>query len=151
MRQEDLAAAAGVSRPTIIGIESGTSVPQEGKLVRILAVLGVDVDGPRFGQQTELWLSMMGTLIEAIPEQRREPSVNAAIRELTAGIQGPNVGRADDASVTDELPVLTGEELRRRRFDLAALNQGDRTIDQPAADEDQGYETDDDDDEAASR
>jgi transcriptional regulator with XRE-family HTH domain len=133
LRQEDLAAAAGVSRPTIIGIENGTSIPQQEKLVRILAVLGVDVQSPRFGEQTERWLTMMGALIEAIPVQRREPAVNAAIRELTDGIRAggvptpeeerkmEDVGRNGDTAGIDELGILTKTELGKRDFDKAAL------------------------------
>lgn len=141
LRQEDLAAAAGVSRPTIIGIENGTSVPQQDKLIRILGVLGVDVEGPKFGEQTERWLTMMGSLIEAIPVQRREPAVNAAIRELTAGIRGSgeptpdperkmeDVGWNGDTAGIDNLGILTKTELEKRDFDKAALRDQEDTSD----------------------
>lgn len=91
MTQQDLAEAAGVTRQTIVGIETGATVPQLGVLVRVLGPLGVDIDGPRFNDQTESWLAMMGSLIEAIPTPRREPTVNSAIRVLADGIRGDNV------------------------------------------------------------
>lgn len=109
MRQEDLAAASGVTRQTIGGIESGENTPQEDKLVRVLGVLGVDVYAPEFSEQTDQWLSMMGTLIEAIPEGRREPHVNAAMRELSAGIRA-NVGAASDDDGLAEVTVLSRRE-----------------------------------------
>jgi transcriptional regulator with XRE-family HTH domain len=123
MTQHDLAAAAGVSRPTIIGIESGDTIPQEDKLVRILGVLGVDVYAPEFGEQTDQWLSMIGTLIEAVPESRREPAVNAAMRELTAEI------RANVAGAPDDEFSFTAEGPGQSALDLAA-KKGTKKIDQ---------------------
>lgn len=98
--QDELAAAAGVSRQTVIGIELADRVPQQEKLLPVLAVLGVDVDAPRFGERTELWLSMMGSLIEAIPTPRREPTVDRAIRVLADGIQS-----GEDAGLASVTPI----------------------------------------------
>lgn len=133
LTQSDLAEAAGVSRPTIIDMERGAKVPQQEKLVRILAVLGVDVAGSSpFSEQTDLWLSIMGALIEAIPDGRREPAVNAAIRELSAGVQGASVGTTDDDyEFTAQPPIAADVAL--------AAKKGKRKIDQgPSEDEEQG-------------
>ncbi len=87
LKQAELADEAKVSRVTISNIENGTTTPQAEILGRILRALGVETDSPEFSAQTELWLSMMGSLIEAIPEQRRAPAVNGAIRILADGVR----------------------------------------------------------------
>jgi transcriptional regulator with XRE-family HTH domain len=56
-----------------------------------------------------------------------------------------NVGPADDASDTDELPILTRADMEQRRWDLAADARPDRAVDVPAADEDQEADAPDDD------
>lgn len=89
MKQSELAEAAGVSRATISNIENGATTPQADILGRILRTLGVELDAPEFSEQTDLWLSMMGSLIEAIPEPRRAPVVNSAIRVLADGVRRP--------------------------------------------------------------
>ncbi|MCU1412128.1 MAG: family transcriptional regulator [Rhodoglobus sp.] len=95
-------------------------VPQEEVLVRVLRVLGLDVDEQRFNPQTELWLSMMGTLIEAIPDERRAPAVDGALRVLGDGLKASNVVPANDTDVLAELPVLSREESKKVNLALAA-------------------------------
>jgi len=90
LTQRQLADLANVSRATINTLESGSTTPQTGKLTQVLAVLGVDLGEPQFDEQTQLWLSMMGTMIEAIPEPRRLQYVNAAIRKLSDGLKSEN-------------------------------------------------------------
>lgn len=87
MKQSELAEEAKVSRATISNIENGSTTPQAEILGRILRALGIEVDATEFGEQTELWLSMMGALIEAIPDGRRAPVVNNAIRVLSDGVR----------------------------------------------------------------
>lgn len=105
MTQAELAQAAGVSRATINTLETGAKVPQADNLAKVLAVFGL-TDGPEFETQTESWLSMIGTLIEAIPAPRREPAVFNVIRDLGREIQRGNVGdlTEDDIHVTPEGP-----------------------------------------------
>lgn len=87
MKQEELAVYAQVSRQTLSDIENGRVVPQEKSLRRLLEVLGVDLDNPSFEPQTELWLSTIGTLIEAIPESNRARTVNQVIHVLGDGLK----------------------------------------------------------------
>ncbi|MCU1408513.1 MAG: transcriptional regulator, family [Microbacteriaceae bacterium] len=87
LTQQALANEAKVSRQTINTLESGASTPQADVLARILRAVGFDVEEPEFEKQTEIWLTMMGTLIEAIPEPRREDSVHSAIRVLSDGLR----------------------------------------------------------------
>lgn len=87
LTQQELADAAGVTRQTIGNLETGSKVPQAEVLGRVLAVLGVEVDGPQFEAQTDMWLTMMGTLIEAIPAETRPSVVNGAMRVLADGIR----------------------------------------------------------------
>lgn len=95
MTQAELGKLAEVSRATVVGIEGGNTVPQAEVLARVLRVLGVDIDETAFDEQTELWLAMMGALIEAIPEPRREPAVHSAMRALSEGLK-PHVSAAPD-------------------------------------------------------
>lgn len=105
MTQAQLGEAAGVSRATVNTLETGAKVPQADNLAKVLGVFGL-ADGPDFEAQTEQWLSMIGTLIEAIPAQRREPAVSSVIRDLGREIQRSNVGdlTEDDIHVTPEGP-----------------------------------------------
>ena len=98
MKQSELAEEAQVSRATISNIENGSTTPQAEILGRILRALGVETEAPEFSEQTELWLSMMGSLIEAIPDSRRAPAVNSAIRVLADGVRG---GASEAASKKD--------------------------------------------------
>lgn len=87
MKQSELGEEAKVSRATISNIENGSTTPQAEILGRLLAALGVETDAPEFEAQTELWLSMMGALIESIPEPRRAPVVNTAMRVIADGVR----------------------------------------------------------------
>ncbi|WP_025159107.1 helix-turn-helix domain-containing protein [Leifsonia aquatica] len=87
MKQSELAQEAKVSRATISNIENGSTTPQAEILGRILGALGIETSAPEFEPQTELWLSMMGALIESIPELRRAPVVNGAMRVLADGVR----------------------------------------------------------------
>lgn len=126
MTQAQLAEAAGVSRATINTLETGAKVPQADNLARVIAVFGL-TDNPTFDTQTDNWLAMIGTLIEAIPEQRREPAVASVIRELGREIQRANVSglTEDDYTVTPEGPQ-SGYRLAAKR--------GRKKADQPHAD-----------------
>lgn len=127
-KQSDLAEAAGVSRATVISTENGSRTPQGEVLARMLEVLGVNPGEPDYDTQTELWLSMMGTLIEAIPEDRRQEYVNSALRELTRGVKGDVGGLTD----TEDLPVKSTEDAKKqvkKRYNLAA-KRGEKHTDQ---------------------
>lgn len=111
MKQSELAEEAKVSRATISNIENGSTTPQAEILGRILRTLGVELDSPEFSEQTELWLSMMGSLIEAIPDGRRAPVVNSAIRVLADGVR-------EGAS-----EVATKKDVALAAFDMPAWQQ----------------------------
>lgn len=108
MKQSELADEAKVSRATISNIENGSTTPQAEILGRILRALGIEMESPEFSEQTELWLSMMGSLIEAIPGSRRAPVVNSAIRVLADGVRegASEVGtKKDHALAAFDLPA----------------------------------------------
>jgi len=125
MKQEDLAELASVTRQTISNMESGSVVPQAEKLRRVLEVLGVETGGGEFEEQTEQWLTIMGTLIEATPVSRRDGSVNAAIRVLSDGVRAT----PSDAELDDVLRRAEDARTEKKRpdFGLAAEERGDRT------------------------
>jgi len=103
LTQQELATEAKTSRQTVNNMENGFT-PQLKTLIRVLNALGVETDPVVFEQQTELWLTTMGTLIEQIPEDRRGRHVDIAISGLADGIRGtqsnvvpfPNVGGGAD-------------------------------------------------------
>lgn len=90
MTQQQLADAAGVSRQTVNTLESGEKAPHSDSIIRVLRVFGIDAEDHRFSEQTELWLHIMGALIEAIPESRQHQTVNRAILVLSDGVSGTN-------------------------------------------------------------
>ncbi|MBT1542438.1 helix-turn-helix transcriptional regulator [Curtobacterium flaccumfaciens pv. flaccumfaciens] len=103
LTQQELATEAKTSRQTINNMENGFT-PQLATLKRVLNALGVDTDPVQFEKQTEIWLATIGTLIEAIPEERRSKHVDTAIGDLADGVREtrsnvvafPTVGGAAD-------------------------------------------------------
>lgn len=87
LTQQELATEAKTSRQTVNNMENGFT-PQLATLKRVLNVLGVNTDPVEFERQTEMWLATMGTLIEAIPEDRRSKHVDIAIGDLAEGVRG---------------------------------------------------------------
>lgn len=87
LTQQELATEAKTSRQTINNMENGFT-PQLATLKRVLNVLGVDTDPVEFEKQTQMWLTTMGSLIEAIPEERRSKHVDIAIGDLADGVRG---------------------------------------------------------------
>lgn len=121
MTQAELAKAADVSRATINGLEKGSSVPQADVLERVLRVFGAG-DDPTYSPRTELWLTMIGSLIEAIPEPRREQTVNSVIRTLGGAVRASaaDVGANDDDEFAGEDYDVTLEDLTQKDVDLVA-------------------------------
>ena len=89
MKQEELAENANVSRQTLSDIENGNTTPQAKVLQRIYQVLGIDIEPVAFDEQTGIWLSMLGTLIEAVPAERRPHAVDGAVRAITNELHAP--------------------------------------------------------------
>lgn len=89
MKQEELAENANVSRQTLSDIENGNTTPQAKVLQRIYQVLGIDIEPVAFDEQTGIWLSMLGTLIEAVPADRRPHAVDGAVRAITNELHAP--------------------------------------------------------------
>lgn len=87
LTQQELATEAKTSRQTVNNMENGFT-PQLATLKRVLNALGVNTDPVEFERQTEMWLATMGTLIEAIPEDRRSKHVDIAIGDLAEGVRG---------------------------------------------------------------
>ena len=87
LTQQEVADAAGISRATLISLERGDTAPQSDNLLKVLGVFGIFIDEHKFNSETELWLSMMGALIEAIPTDRRGKTVERAMRVLTDGVR----------------------------------------------------------------
>ena len=101
MKQQELAAAAGVSRQTLSDLENGVRVPQDAKLRAILDVLGIDTGSTSLSDDTRMWIGIIGGALEALPPVNRaragQAAVNAITQELVAAsnvtpLRRPNVG-----------------------------------------------------------
>lgn len=123
LSKKDVYDEARISRQTLDNIESGATVPQVDVLKRVLDVVGYEIAAPQFEQQTEQWLTMIGTLIEVIPAERRQRAVDQAIRRLVME------GRV---AIDEEPPLI--EIDAAHAYGLAAEDR-ERRADTPAADE----------------
>lgn len=127
--QQALADAAGVSRQTINNIERAVKVPQADVLSNVLRVLGVDIEENVFEEQTDLWLSIMGTLIESIDVSRRQQTVDRALKVLAAGIADvpeaseANVGRPQDNVVYPKQWTEESEAAFVEQYDAVAKGE----------------------------
>lgn len=85
MRAEDLAAAVGVHRNTITGLETGAHVPKREVLWAVLDVLGILPDAePQWTPEVERWLRIMAPLVSVLPDGRRQAMMMEMIERLTA-------------------------------------------------------------------
>jgi transcriptional regulator with XRE-family HTH domain len=111
LSQAELAMAANAGRNTIGNYEAGKTAPQEDVLRRIFDVLGMPTDANTFEPQTEEWLAMLGSLIESIDEEHRQPAVYEARNGLIVAMtRHPNVGGDQEATGTPN-DLLTVEEI----------------------------------------
>jgi transcriptional regulator with XRE-family HTH domain len=85
LTQMGLAGAAGVSRATVISVERGDRIPHREILIKLYQALGIEIEGKVFQTQTQMWLTAMGALIEAVPIARRAPLVDQAMQVLSVG------------------------------------------------------------------
>lgn len=107
LTQQELATEAKTSRQTVNNMENGFT-PQLATLKRVLNVLGVDTDPVEFEKQTQLWLTTMGSLIEAIPEDRRSKHVDIAIGDLADGVRDAHSNVVQFPSVSGRLDYEDG-------------------------------------------
>lgn len=131
MTQGDLAKYASVSRQTLSDIENGNTIPQQGVLFRILHVLGIDEESPQFESQTELWLSLIGTLIETIPEPKRGPAVDRVVRSLADDIKA-GAAAGVSANYEDEDFEVSLDDVTKKDVALAA-KKGKKKVNEDAA------------------
>lgn len=99
MKQQELADAAGVTRQTISNLERGT-VPQEATLLRILDVLGIEVNVNEYSDDTNMWLGIIGGMLEQIPAARRGRAGQAAVTVVATELS--NVSGTDDDDLSNK-------------------------------------------------
>lgn len=110
LTQAQLAERADVARQSISNIENAATVPQHAVLDRILDVLGIKPYETAFSPETEMWLGVIGGILEAIPEDGRnvagQRAASVVTEELARYAARPNVGDVteDDVHVTPEGP-----------------------------------------------
>lgn len=121
MKQQELADAAAVSRQTISNLERGT-VPQAGVLSRVLEVLGINAAPSGNSQDTEMWLGLLGGMLEQLPTPNRNKAGQEAVQVVASELARVANGIDVPPSVED-LPVMSRQEeqrLRKSDHDLAA-------------------------------
>lgn len=124
LSQQELANLVEVSRQSIVDIENGNKVPRAKTLKKILTVLGVEVEAVEFNEQTEKWLVMFGTFIEAIPEVKRADAVQRALGSLAAEVGASNVSGSVEDVDPHEIDLSKGD------LALAASTDGSTVQDQ---------------------
>lgn len=117
MRQEDVAKLAQVSRTTLIAIEAGQLVPQAGTLQRILDVFGVSPEdaAAQFSDDVTSWLSIIGSLLSALPTDRRDRAGRAAVSVITAEITSAGAAADDDFDFETDPPKRGDLRLAAKR------------------------------------
>jgi transcriptional regulator with XRE-family HTH domain len=101
MTQSDLAQAAGVTRQTVSNLENGTA-PQERVLRSVLAVLGISATGSTYSEDTEMWLGIIGGVLEALPDDSRNRAGQAAVTVVTQELARARTEAVDVGEVTED-------------------------------------------------
>lgn len=143
LSQQELGDLVEISRQSIVDIESGKKVPRAKTLKKILMVLGVEVETVEFNEQTENWLLMFGTLIEAIAEPNRASAVSRALGTLAAEVGASNVTHAQfgrnvsGANDTESLnPIDRLDDAGKVEYEgllRVAASEGELAVDSQAA------------------
>lgn len=79
MTQAEVAEAAGVSRNTVMNLESGRQIPQTEKLWSVLLVVGIR---PELGEPEwiDQWLAVLVPLFKRVPEEARGRTLGEVTR-----------------------------------------------------------------------
>lgn len=96
MKQEDLAQASGISRTSVVNMESGKVTPQEEQLRKVFSVLGIPTEDD-FNAEIRGQLAVIGGMLQAFPDRERDVAVELVIETLGA--------RLRVVSATPDLPA----------------------------------------------
>lgn len=79
MTQAEVAEAAGVSRNTVMNLETGKQIPQAEKLWSVLLVVGIrpEIGDPEWIDQ---WLAVLVPLFKRVPEEVRGQTLGEVTR-----------------------------------------------------------------------
>ncbi len=117
---------AGVSRQTISGLESGSSVPQFQVLQRILDILDHDPAKKKTNVQEEMWGIVVETLLHQIPEAQRGETMLKIVKDLSEAVSAQNESLRRNVTPIREAPVADFDPMT---FDLDTLDQHDFAAD----------------------
>lgn len=101
LTQEELAEKSGVSRRAIIDAESGKAAPQGDKLEAMLLALGHPSVAPAWSDSTHQSMAIIGSLLDALSEERKQREVNAILTQLANAIRDDAASRVVDLKTVD--------------------------------------------------
>lgn len=82
LKQEELADLIGATRQTISNIERG-QVPQAQTLARIYEVLGIELAPYEHKPKTDVWLGIIGAMLDSTPDDLVDEAGRAATAAIT--------------------------------------------------------------------
>lgn len=89
LTQDELEMMSGVSRRTIGNIESGRMVPQAGNLRKLMMALDLGPDPTEsLPDWVHTWIAVLGPLIQAVPEPRRNDTMLEVVQLLGNAVAG---------------------------------------------------------------
>ncbi len=120
MTQAELAEHAGITRQTLSNIERG-AVPQIENLRRIYEVLGIELTPFEFSEETQQWLTIVGGILDSLPEERLADAGRAAVSVVTEHLQAAvrsNVivggfGQTHEHHQEERVAAFEGNKLQR--------------------------------------
>lgn len=90
LTQQELAERAGVSRKTVVNIEAGRVIPQQGSLALILEALNYQGQGERpWDDDVDAFLQMVGYRLARLSAEERVAMIDRITRIVIFGIDAP--------------------------------------------------------------
>lgn len=98
LKQDDLAELAEISRQAVSNIERGAT-PQLKTLRKVYEVLGAELEPARHADDTNVWLGIIGGMLDTLEAERRAEAGTAAVNAVATVIATPNVGGSTETDV----------------------------------------------------
>ncbi|QIM19474.1 helix-turn-helix transcriptional regulator [Leucobacter coleopterorum] len=120
MKQQDLADLVGISRQALSNIERGAT-PQIENLRKIYEALGADLHASEHTTDTDLWLEIIGGMLDTLDQPRQGKAGQAAVNAIAAVIAEPRVGgliENEDSRLRSDYALAAHEEIDETGEDI---------------------------------